>query len=97
VTRIGIKRADGRIDDERNSTLVRRLAQSVDQLDAGAARQAVHPPRGVARIVEVVNDRKWQSIPIRKPFDGQSSLLRYQVDERRVRLVMRLALEVGCK
>ena len=45
----------------------------------------MHPPGGVARIVKVVNDRKWQSIPIRKPFDGQSSLLRYQVDERRVR------------
>ena len=57
----------------------------------------MHPAGGVARIIEVVNDRKWQSKAIGEPFDGRSGLLRDQVNERRVRLVMRLALEVGCK
>ena len=31
---VRIKRADRRIDDKRNPTLVRRLTQSVDQLNA---------------------------------------------------------------
>ena len=71
---IGKKRADGGVADDGDRRLFGRAMQPVDQLGAGAARQAVHAARGMAGIIEVVHQAEWKTVPIREPFDGRAGL-----------------------
>ena len=47
----------------------RSASQAVDQLLPGAARQAVHAQRRMARIVEIVDHVERQAVTVRQPFD----------------------------
>ncbi len=61
----------------------------------GPARQAVHAARAMAGIVEIIHDGERQAIAVGEPFDGRAGLARDELDERIVRLAMRLRLDVA--
>src|SRR6478736_7122079 len=49
---VGKERGHGCVDDEVYLSLVRRLAQPIDEFQPRAAGQTVHAPRRMARVVE---------------------------------------------
>src|SRR5580704_18460725 len=91
---VGKERGHGRIDDEVHLSLFRRLAQPIDELQPRAAGQAVHAPRRMTGVVEVLNQGKWQMVASGQPFDSWAGLPRDEVDDCTVRFAVRLALKV---
>ena len=76
---------------DRNVARLRGAAQPVDQLGAGAARQAVHAMRRMARIVEIGNHLERHVVGIRKPLDGRPCVRCDGLHQLRVGLAVRLA------
>lgn len=91
---VGKERGRGRIDDEVHLSLLCRLAQPIDELQPRAAGQAVHAPRRMTGVVEVLNQGKWQTVAFGQPFDSRAGLPRDEVDDCAVRFAVRLALKV---
>ena len=81
--------------DNRNTAGFGGAAQPVDELQPRAAGQTMHAHGGVAGVVEVVNHIERQAETISQPFDEWPGALCDRSDERRVRLVIRLALDIG--
>ena len=91
---VGVKRRRGGVRDDDNSGIIDRLAQPVDQFGARAAGQAVHAPRCVAGIIEIVHHRKRQTIAVRQPLDGRAGLFGDERDDRAVGFAVRFGLDV---
>jgi len=89
------QRGDARFRQQRHLRLLGGLAQSVHQLRAAAARQAMHAAVGVAGIVEVVHDAEGQPMRFGEPVDGGRDLARDELDQRWVSAVLWLTPAVG--
>jgi hypothetical protein len=86
---IAEKRGNGRIGHQRHAGLLDRPAQPIDQFAARAARQAMHPARGMAGIIEIIDHGKRQAVAIGKPFDGGAGLHCDQIDDGAIGFTMR--------
>ena len=97
VIATGIEGGNGSVDDKWNCNIVCRLTQPIDQLDTGTARQAVHPSRRMAGIVEVMHDGKWKAVAIRQPFDSRTRFPSNNIDDCRISVPLRLVLNIKGK
>ena len=76
---------------DRDVARLRGAAQAIDQLGAGAARQAVHAMRRMARVVEIGNHLERHVVGTREPLDGRPRVRCDGLHQLRVGLAVRFA------